>query len=374
MVRLITGRYIVVNSDSATIGTGTCHALFAYDIGLAIRLDEAERLITAAKERSGIRPQRRSPEYFEFSLQPLRVTLDAPAPALGRFPTNPGVELLLYDFGAVSVSYRLPLQGSLADLLDLSEELYDNTSLLADSRRHVEWLVGAIGAAVDRPNILPHVESYLVFHVSEPAAAAAGPVWAGREHALAQVLRSERRNMAPDEVRDATSCSIAFAPEDRAFIDWNAALLFGPGLDDTRAVLEFANAELLERRVLDQQLDTALDQAYEVLTRERPPRFRLPGAWRTGSERIAQLQVDSALLFERVTNSVKLLGDQYLARVYRLSSQRFHLEAWDAGIQRKLQVLADIYDKMTDRAATRRMEVLEWVIILLIAFEIVLNW
>lgn len=367
----LSGRDIVANSDSGSIGKGTCYALFAYDIGLAIRLDEAERHITAAKQRSGIRPRRRSPEYFEFSLQPLRVTLDAPTLTLGQFASAAGVDLLLYDFGAVSVSYRIPLQGNFADLLDLSEELYDNTALLADSRRHVEWLVGTLGAAVDRPRILPHVETYLVFQVSEPAAG--GPVWAGREHALAQVLRSERRVMAADEVRDATTCSISFAPEDCAFIDWNAALLFGPGLDDTRAVLEFANAELLERRVLDQQLDAALDQAYDVLTLERPPRFRLPGAWRTGSERIAQLQVDSALLFERVTNSVKLLGDQYLARVYRLSSQRLHLQAWDAGIQRKLQVLADIYDKMTDRAATRRMEVLEWVIILLIALEIVIN-
>jgi hypothetical protein len=42
--------------------------------------------------------------------------------------------------------------------------------------------------------------------------------------------------------------------------------------------------------------------------------------------RVAQMQVDSAMLFEGVNNALKLLGDQYLARVYRLASQRFHLE------------------------------------------------
>ena len=47
---------------------------------------------------------------------------------------------------------------------------------------------------------------------------------------------------------------------------------------------------------------------------------------------IGQLQVESAVLFERVANTLKLLGDQYLARVYRLASQRFHLDAWDASI------------------------------------------
>jgi hypothetical protein len=364
---------MIQSSSTGSIGRGTCYALFAYDVGIAIRLEEAGRRITAAKERSGIQPKRRAPEYFEFRPQPLRVILDAPELTLGRFRTTGGVEVLLYDFGAVSVTYRVPVEGTFADLLALSEELYGNAQLLADSRHHVERLMAAIGAAVDRPNILPHVEDYLVFHVAEPAGSVSAPVWAGQEHAMARVLRSERMALAADEVRDATSCAIAFAPEDYALIDWNAALLFGPGLDDTRAVLEYANAELLEMRVLDQQLDAALDQAYEVLTRAHPPRFRLPGAWRTGSERIAQLQVDSALLFERVTNSVKLLGDQYLARVYRLASQRFHLAAWDSGILRKLETLDNIYEKLTDRAATRRMEVLEWVIILLIALEIVIN-
>ena len=87
---------------------------------------------------------------------------------------------------------------------------------------------------------------------------------------------------------------------------------------------------------------------------------------------IAQLQVDSALIFERVTNTLKLLGDQYLARVSRLVSHRFHLEAWDASILRKLQTLDSIYGKMSDRASTRRMEVLEWIIIILITLSIAL--
>ena len=86
------------------------------------------------------------------------------------------------------------------------------------------------------------------------------------------------------------------------------------------------------------------------------------------------MQVDGALLFERVTNTLKLLGDQYLARVYRLAAQRFHLEAWDASILRKLETLESIYGKMSNRATTRRMEVLEWIIIVLIAVSIALSF
>jgi hypothetical protein len=357
-------------SGQDSIGAGTCYALFAYDIGIAIHLDEAERRTTAVTKRGIIHSRRRVPEYFEVSPQPLRVTVDTPPVPLARFTTQAGAEITLYDFGAVSIRYRIAFDGSYADLLELSETLYENAPLRADSRHHVQRLLDTLGEAVERATILPHMEDYMIFHVTEPARQQS---WEGREGVLAQILRSERRTLSADEIRDATACAISFASQDYALIDWSGALLFGPDLDDTRAVLEFANVELLEMRVLDGRLDRALDQAYEVLARRRAPLFRLPGVLEHDAAAIARLQVDSALLFERVTNSVKLLGDQYLARVYRLASQRFHLHAWDSGILRKLQTLENIYDKMTDRTSARRMEVLEWVIILLIAFEVTLS-
>ena len=52
---------------------GVCSALFAYDVGLAIDLDGAERRVREATERSGIRARRRTPPYFEFRPAPLRV-------------------------------------------------------------------------------------------------------------------------------------------------------------------------------------------------------------------------------------------------------------------------------------------------------------
>jgi uncharacterized Rmd1/YagE family protein len=67
------------------------------------------------------------------------------------------------------------------------------------------------------------------------------------------------------------------------------------------------------------------------------------------------------------------LGDQYLARVYKMASLRFHLDDWDASILRKLHTLESIYQKMSDEAVNRRMEVLEAVIIILFVFSIILE-
>jgi hypothetical protein len=126
-------------------------------------------------------------------------------------------------------------------------------------------------------------------------------------------------------------------------------------------------------RYLDQRLDSSLDQAYEALSRRTTRWSILPGSARADLRRIGQLQVDAAILFEGVNNALKLLGDQYLARVYRLVSERFHLAEWDASILRKLETLESIYQKMSDFAATWRLELLEWIIIALIAAEIALS-
>jgi len=140
---------------------------------------------------------------------------------------------------------------------------------------------------------------------------------------------------------------------------------------DVLAVLEFANVELLEMRFLDQKLDDALTRAYERLSRRSQKWLLLPSA--TADLRdISQWQVDSAILFEGVNNVLKLLGDQYLARLYRLVAQRFHLTDWDSSIFRKLETLESIYEKISDQVVSRRMEVLEWIIIFLIALSIAL--
>jgi hypothetical protein len=293
--------------------------------------------------------------------------------AVGQYQSSPTVEVMVYDFGAVTITYRFTLDGPFHGLLELSESLYENKSLLTESRKRVEQLVQAINSSIERPKTAKEVEDYIIFSIESYSPEQTPQPWISRKTELAQVLRGERTPLADQEIHDAMSCCISYGVGDAALIDWHSAVIFGKEMDDVRAVLEFANVELLEMRMLDEQLDAALDQGYAALAR-KPRLLPLPGSHDKDSTHIARLQVDGALLFERVTNTLKLLGDQYLARVYRLAAQRLHLEAWDASILRKLETLESIYGKMSDRATTRRMEVLEWIIIVLIAVSIAISF
>ncbi len=358
---------------SLQVKKGVCTALYAYDVGAWIDLDKCRKLIASGELNTSISPHRRAPKYFDYSPAPLLVTQVIAPAAISDFQTTADADLLLYDFGGISVSYKIPFTGSFSNLRAISCELGESSLLRDDSRRRVEELLGKIREAVQRPQISDLVEDYVVFQIDDYSTA-----WNPNElhtrfaQDMAQILRAERAILSEQEVGDALACRISFSTEDVTLIDWASALIFDRDGNDVRAVLEFANMELLEMRHLDHQLDDALDQSYDLIGKHTLIRNLLPGLAGASMRRISRMQVDGAILFERVSNAPKLLGDQYLARVYRLAAQRFHLSEWNASILRKLDAIEGIYKQMHDRAASWRLEALEWIIVILIAIEIVM--
>jgi hypothetical protein len=356
------------------IQSGVAYVLFAYDSARSIKLDQAEQRIQETTKRETLKHKRKAPSYFEYQPPPLRIMHEIEPVNLGRYRVDSSVDLLVYDFGAVAVIYRIPIQGSIESLLELSEELYDNDFLLTESRIRVSQLLKVMGDAVSEAGIAEVVEDYVIYQIESflpPFDVSA--LNSTKAQWIAKVLRAERQPLSGQEVDDALAAKISFALDDLTIVDWNAALLVDREGEDIRAVLEFANVELLEMRYLDHKLDRALDRAYEALSRRSWSLPRMLGYYSADLRRVAELQVDNALLFEGVNNTLKLLGDQYLARVYALVNRRFHLDEWDTSILRKLETLESIYEKISDQAANRRMEILEWVIILLIAGSIALE-
>jgi len=368
--------------------SGDCWVHFAFDAAAAIDLEQAEVTLRsstptpgATTSRESISDGRRTPPSIQFRPKPLRVVQPEKALSFGKNGslTEPEVQLTLFDFGAVSVAYRIRFADvALESLRSLSAQMAATTELAKHARTSVERVIRELGSVARRSSVAETVEDYIVFHVeqwtnSEVGAAPVDLVRDGAE--LAAILRSAEEPLSDGEIADALVCSIAYGRRDLAIIDWSAAIIFEPdraSAADLLAVLEFANVELVEMRFLDDRLDAVLDHSY---------RENLPGndgavsGWsrssRRARQRLASLHMDSALLFEGVNNAIKLIGDQYLARVYRLAARRFHLAEWDAAILRKIETLQRLYEKTADEQSTRRMEVLEWIIIILIALSIV---
>lgn len=355
----------------AVVARGLCHVLVAFEIGQSVDLERAERL-SATGARRRWRESRRTPQQFGNRPAPLSIVLDpAGIPSVAGLVAAE-VRVVLYEFGAASLSVVFPLTGPLDALPGLSGELYGHPGLLECARGRITTLLETLAPAVLRPRLAGVMEDYVIFQIDafDPPLT---PDALLREHGttIAQLLRAEQGPISDDERADALAARLSAGTSDLAVVDWNASLVYDPDPIETCAVLEFANVQLLEVRFLDEQLDASLEQAYDTLARGARG-IRLLRSYAADLDRLGELEAEAAVLFEQVTNTLKLVGDQYLSRLYTLVSSRLHLGDWDASIGRKLETIGGIYEKLADRATARRLEVLEWIVILLIAVSILL--
>ena len=347
---------------------GTCYVYQALDLGFAIDLAHVDRILAGDQIQQNFKKPRRAPEAQQLQRHSSRVAQSGFPVEVGSFRTEGPVEIVVWEFGAATIAYQIPIDVELAELVTLSDLLWDNPDLLGDARRRAGQLLDAIREAVDKPGLGERIEDYVTFVLRLPEGQAVSELWTTHAATTASILRAEPGLLSEQEISDAVALRCAYVRDEVVLIDWFAALLVGEDMEDERAVLELTIAELLELRNLDEQLDRGVDEAYAALTRKRS--WVASFSTRAGDiVHISQLQADAAVLFEGVDNALKLLGDQYLARLYRVASERFHLPQWDAAIERKLRVLGGIYEKLASRAASRRFELLEIVIILLIAIS-----
>jgi hypothetical protein len=347
---------------------------FAFDFGYAIDLERARPLLQGSSAR-GNRRGRRPAEALRYRPEPLRVNLDVSGLALPGSPRvvePPRGELALFDFGAVSLSIAFRLRTTPEELLDLGADLADMAALTAAARLVLEpWLERIKPVVIEyEPSELS--EEYVVFAFGE-----VGPGWLeGRREWVARLVRLESGPLSEQEIAEATRLRMSYAPNDVVVLDWAAGLIADQEWSDTLQVIEFANVQLLEFRYIDDRLDDRLELAYGVIRPERggkARRARFP--WRLHADAVRsvrELEVEATSLFERTDNALKLIGDQYLSRVFGLASQRFHLGEWQQSIRRKLDTVGDVYDLLVQQASGARLEFLEVVVIVLIALEIVL--
>ena len=350
------------------------HQIFVVELAHSIDLETAERLTGGASARHAFRHRGRATSFLRLEPPPLRISQERAPLAMERWSSESVVDVVLYDFGAATVAYQIPVAGGLDELEAASAALRRTEALRRDAQELTKALLTLLAPAISRPSSLTFVEDYTIIGVRDlPEKISASDFCDDRAAAIARVLRPLAGPLSPEEIRNATESRISFGPRDVTIVDWEAAFVLDPEPEDVRAVLEFANVQLLEMRWLDLQLDAALERSYALLGRRRGWRSRIPRMRSADVSVVAELQLDGAIMLERVTNAIKVFGEEYLTRIYRLAALRFQLAGLEATITNKLATVESIYQKMSDRAATLRLEALEWIVIILIATEIVLG-
>ncbi len=358
-----------------------------YDIGYTIALDRAADLL-GASTRGRIRPSRLEARAIEIRNPPLLVTLSTLDLRVAGSPWQATISAHLFDFGVCSLQLSIPAPPGLtwSAFTEACAAMESAPDLTGVFERELRDLLARIGPAVERQAVAPLVEEYKVYRIDRisfdgPPEAAGAPASRASiadvltDEDVAALLIGERQPLSSAARRELMPHRFSYYEDDLAVVTWESALVVEPRVDDhdTEYILEFANAQLLELRVYDQQLDADLpalyDRAEAARARSSP---RLAGRFRAVLSELQTRVADVTETVERVDNALKVTNDVYLARIYAAALELFRAQAWRRGIDRKLAILRETYAMLNSEAQAARAELLEIVIVVLILVEIVL--
>ena len=349
-----------------------CYRLF--DVAHEIRLEMAQRLLAADARR--LRLTREGSQYLELPNPPLTVELGKRALKLKGGERTVDAVARVFDHGAASVILKVAVEPgtSVESLVPLADELYDTRAVEDVSLEIIEALRRQLAPAIEAPHLWDQNESYtVIFAEAIRGAPTAGTILERADLARLLVGEVGTRPLSERERAEVTQYRFSYTEDDLAVVDWNSAFVYEPsGSTDILDLMEIVNAQLLELRYYDDLLDEQLARIYDEMQGKHRGASLFLSPYRGLSRRVMVTLMEFSEFVERVENSLKIVGDFYLARVYEATVKRLRIPLWQASVQRKQQMLANIYQWLKGEVDTARSLTLELVIVVLIIGEVFL--
>ncbi len=352
--------------------TAFCYRIF--DIAEGVDLERARALVTT--DASRLHLAREGSEYIQLSNPPLTFEVGMRTLALKDGPREVEVAVRLFDHGALSVIFRLtiPRGTTLEALVPLSDDLSDSPAIEALAQEVMTTTRTAIAPAIQDGHLWEKNEGYTVFRVREIEG---NPTVKQLLEApeLPRLLLGESREhkLSEAEIRDVLSHAFSYTENDLAVIDWNCAFLFEPvhfGANDVADLLEIANAQLLEFRYYDDVLDKELTRVYDQIEKNKGAGTMLRSPYKQLLRELMLTLIELSEFIERIENSLRIVADVYLARVYEAAVHQLRIPQWQVQVQRKQRLLSQTYELLKGEVDTNRALTLEVMVVVLIVLEI----
>ena len=357
-------------------GSLICYRLF--DLGDEILLDQAEGRLAGGEGPRRVRLSRTGTQALSLTVPPLDVDLGSRTLALPRWaPTPAQVSARLFDYGCVSVRFELaiPPGTTLADMIPLCAELHDLPLLEREARQALEGVLPRIQDAVVGGPMWADLETYTLVYVQDLEGQPTGEEVLERwGQDICKLLQAEvsPQPLAEREVQEMRRNAHSYLEQDLVVVDWGSALVIEPsGSRDIPDVLELACAHLTGLRSYDDHLDREMVRIYDQVEQAARPKLSWDRYGRLASQ-VQERWLDLTEYNERMENTIKIVGDLYLARVYSEALERFRVPLWRNSVYRKQRQVAQVYEFLQGEMYTRRSILLETTIVALIVLEIIL--
>jgi hypothetical protein len=349
--------------------------LYAFDVANEIITSRVREILSEKPIPFEIKMDRLLPKDMPL-YKPLAIE---PRPLDSKLRGAP-VRLLIriYSVGVVTVMMRVAFETpSLAELMSFHNPRLDSGQMLDDAAvKFCSEVTHSLKDLMIGRQECPTPEAYTVFCLTDLASGNDVNRWLAdhRRDVAGLLTETPPENLSETQINEVLRIQRSFENTDLAVIDWDAALIadLTGYVDDVLYVLELANLQLEEFRVMDRRLDTYLDRAYDDLEKRRLPMF---GAANKTLKQLRRFRVDVAKLADEVTHITKFFGDWHLARVYLGARDRFYLDQWRASVEQRLAQLDKLYSVVHTEINEQRMLWLEIIIVIFFALDLaILLW
>ncbi len=342
-----------------------------YDVGQEINLTTAAQILTENVISSGIKLKKYKNEVIQNDI-PLCLVLTPWTTKVGDRLFTIKAYVKLWNYGAISINLRYVANDSvplpeLANMVNLIEES-DEVELF--SKDKTLEVFEKIKKAIILPSVWHRYEDYTVIQfIMDESNSQLSSEFIKDE--LFYLLEPDNLKLSESYLKGMKSRVMQFSEYDFLIIDWNRALVLGQeeDVDDVSDILEMALCQLLELRYYDEALEKKLSELYGFIKEHKP------SIWRNNFEKYSR---DSALFYlevqevvDKVENSLKFIGDFYFANVYRSTIERFRLSDWKNNVKQKLTNMGELSKFYSSEINERRNQLMELIIVLLIAIEVI---
>jgi hypothetical protein len=188
------------------------------------------------------------------------------------------------------------------------------------------------------------------------------------------LLLGEKATFSPQIREDILKNALSFTTNDLALLSWDSALLCNPeSPTDIIDLIEFANVQVLELRYYDRELTREMEKMYEDIEHaDRLSQFRRSRQYHAIMAKQMENSAEISEVIEKVNNLIKVTEDVYYARVYAIALKVLRSGLWSESVSRKIDIIRENYSMLSDEVRIQHSNRLEWVVIILIAFELVL--
>jgi hypothetical protein len=337
-----------------------------YDIGKEVDLTSLERALSESMTISRARFVRVKPRAIVIEHAPLLLRLDPVTIEQDGKTYTFRIDARVYDIGAISICLiHEAFEGTPRELEETALRFAGQRGLDAVFTATLARLLPTLRPAIGERTVdEDFYEDYAVY-ITHSLDDSLDPT---------TILLGDTVAFSAETRQETLKNALSYSEGDRAILTRDSAILVNTEPpSDLIELIEYANVQLLELRFYDGVLTRQMEKMYDdIEMADRLYFFYRIRQYRAIMMGLMQTQAEISEIMERVNNLIKVTEDVYYGRIYAMCLKVMSCQQWSDSVGRKIEIIRQTYAMLSDEVNLQHSNYLEWVVIILIALEVLL--